>query len=192
MSVERCSANTDDVGDGLDGVLSAGVHLACDSEFVGGEGLWSSADSSSGSRCGEAGECAVADEVAFEFGDAASSEVGHCRARTSKGWIRRAHDPDDDRTGSLHYGVAGPEECVIRGSKANSSHRQRLLVPSIDCFAIIRSEVDHNTSESFGQATPMTRKGGAVEVGMETLSYRRKSNVVRFPFRRRFRNLRAK
>ena len=61
-------------GDGLHGVLSAGVHLSGDGELVGAECWWSATDSSSGG--GEAGHGAVADEVAFEFGEGAE-EVEH-------------------------------------------------------------------------------------------------------------------
>ena len=126
------------------------------------------------------------------FSGAASSEVGHRRPRTSKSWIHRTHDPDDDRTRSLHHGVASPEECVIRGPKANRSQPQRLVVASIDRFAILCSKVHDNTSEPFGQAAPMARKGAAVEVGMKTLGYRWKSDMMWFPFRQRLRHMRSK
>ena len=38
-------------------------------EFVGGEGSWPAADSSSGSGGAESGQGAVADDVAFELGE---------------------------------------------------------------------------------------------------------------------------
>ena len=69
VAVEGCSADADDFGDGFHGVLTAGVHLLGDGEFVGRQGRWSAADASSGSCGGEAGHGAVADEVAFELGE---------------------------------------------------------------------------------------------------------------------------
>lgn len=69
MAVEGCSADTDDFGDGFHGVLSTGVHLLGNGEFVGRECWWSAADASSGSGGGEAGHGAVTDEVAFELGE---------------------------------------------------------------------------------------------------------------------------
>ncbi len=68
MSVKGCSADTDDFGDCLHGVLAAGVHLAGDSEFAGCECGWSATDASSGSCCSESSHGAVANEVAFELG----------------------------------------------------------------------------------------------------------------------------
>lgn len=69
MSVEGCSADADDFGDGVHGVLAAGVHLSGDGELVGCECGWSAADSSSGSCGSEAGHGPVADEVTFELGE---------------------------------------------------------------------------------------------------------------------------
>ena len=76
MPVEGGSADADDFGDGFHGVLSAGVHLSGNGEFVGCEGGWPAADAASGSGGGEAGEGAVAYEVSFEFGEGAE-EVEH-------------------------------------------------------------------------------------------------------------------
>ena len=76
VAVEGCSADAYDLGDRFHGVLSAGVQLSGDGEFVGREDGWSSADASSGSCGGEAGDGAVADEVAFELGEGAE-EVEH-------------------------------------------------------------------------------------------------------------------
>ena len=69
VPVEGCSADADDFGDGFHRVLAGGVHLAGNAQFVGGEGSWPAADSSSGSGGAESGQGAVADDVAFELGE---------------------------------------------------------------------------------------------------------------------------
>ena len=87
MAVEGCSADADDFGDGFHGVLTAGVHLLGDGEFVGRQGRWSAADASSGSCGGEAGHGAVADEVAFELGQgAARAEHRNGKSRLGVRW----------------------------------------------------------------------------------------------------------
>ena len=68
MSVDGCSADADDFGDCLHGVLAAGVHLTGDSEFAGRECGWSATDASTGPCRGEASHGSVANEVAFELG----------------------------------------------------------------------------------------------------------------------------